>query len=267
LSASEYAAAVDLASGARIEAGLVVAADGRRSQLREAAGLKVTSWPYRQTGIVTLVSHDRPHNGTAVQHFLPSGPFAMLPLPGDRTCITWSEEASRAAAILALSDADFLAEVDLRVGGRLGTLSLAGPRRSWPLEMHLARAYVAPRFALVGDAAHGVHPIAGQGLNLAFRDVAALTECVTETARLGFDIGSHTALERYEQWRRFDSAMSATAFDALNRLFSADQTLLRSTRELGLGIVDRISLIKRILVEEAAGLSGEVPRLLRGQPV
>jgi 2-octaprenyl-6-methoxyphenol hydroxylase len=258
---------VGLGDGRRLTAALVVAADGRRSPVREAAGIKVVGWPYAQTGIVTTLAHERPHHGVAVQHFLPAGPFAILPLPGNRSCITWSEDAGEATRILALDDAGFLAEVDRRFGGRLGEIELAGPRRSWPLDMHLARAFVAPRLALVGDAAHGVHPIAGQGLNLALRDVAALAECVVDVMRLGLDAGDAMALERYERWRRFDSTLSAATFDALNRLFSNDVGLLRSAREAGLGLVDRLPFLKRLLVAEAAGLSGELPRLVRGHPI
>ena len=181
--ADETGARVQLADGREIIASLVVAADGRKSPLREAAGIKVIGWNYAQTGIVTTVRHDRPHGGRAVQHFLPAGPFAILPLTGNRSCITWTEEAREAARILALDDAGFLAEVEKRFGGKLGAIALDGPRQSWPLELHLARRYVGPRFALVGDAAHGVHPLAGQGLNLAFRDVAALVEVIVDSVR------------------------------------------------------------------------------------
>ncbi len=209
--------------------------------------------------------HEKPHGGRAVQHFLPSGPFAILPLTGNRSCITWSEEEKRAKEILALDDAGFLAEVEQRFGYRLGAIVLEGPRASWPLDMHLARALVADRFALIGDAAHGVHPIAGQGLNLGLRDVAALTEVVADAARLGLDIGSVTVLERYERWRRLDSALSAATFDALNRLFSNDWTVLRTARDFGLGLVDRMPGLKQFFVTEAAGLTGDVPKLLRGE--
>lgn len=258
---------VTLADGGAIAASLLVAAEGRRSRLREAAGIKVVGWSYSQTGIVVTVRHDRPHGGRAVQHFLPSGPFAILPLTGNRSCITWTEDAVEARRILALDDADFLAEVDKRFGGKLGALSLDGPRQSWPLEMHLARRYVGPRFALIGDAAHGVHPIAGQGLNLAFRDVAALVEVLSDAIRLGFDAGDAQALVRYERWRRFDSTISAATFDGLNRLFSSDRALIRSGRDFGLGLVDRMPMLKRFFVGEAAGLTGELPRLLKGEPV
>ena len=258
---------VTLADGGAIAASLLVAAEGRRSRLREAAGIKVVGWSYPQIGIVVTVRHDRPHGGRAVQHFLPSGPFAILPLTGNRSCITWTEDAVEAKRILALDDADFLAEVDKRFGGKLGALSLDGPRQSWPLEMHLARRYVGPRFALIGDAAHGVHPIAGQGLNLAFRDVAALVEVLSDSIRLGFDAGDAQALVRYERWRRFDSTISAATFDGLNRLFSSDRALIRSGRDFGLGLVDRMPMLKRFFVGEAAGLTGELPRLLKGEPV
>ena len=258
---------VQLAGGAEIAAALLVAAEGRNSPLREAASIKVVGWSYPQTGIVTTVRHDRPHGGRAVQHFLPSGPFAILPLTGNRSCITWTEDASEAARILALDDAGFLREVDKRFGGKLGAIALDGPRQSWPLEMHLARRYVGQRFALIGDSAHGVHPLAGQGLNLAFRDVAALVESIAEAVRLGFDAGDAQALARFERWRRFDSAVSAATFDGLNRLFANDMTLVRSAREVGLGIVNRLPTLKRFFVSEAAGLTGELPRLLKGEAV
>jgi 2-octaprenyl-6-methoxyphenol hydroxylase len=222
-------------------------------------------WSYPQTGITTTVGLAQPHAGRATQHFLPSGPFAILPLPGDRASITWTEDRQRAHAILALDDAGFIAEVAKRFGHRLGAITLAGPRAAWQLDMHLARGLIADRFALVGDAAHGVHPIAGQGLNLGLRDVAALAEVVADAARLGLDFGSVAVLERYERWRRLDSALSAATFDALNRLFSNDWTLLRSARDFGLGLIERMPGLKRLFVAEAAGLSGDVPRLLRGE--
>ncbi len=263
----ETEARVRLADGSELRSSLLVAAEGRRSRLREAAGIKVVGWSYPQIGIVTTVRHELAHGAQAVQHFLPSGPFAILPLKGNRACITWTEDANEARRILALDDAGFLAEVEKRFGGKLGAVALDGPRQSWPLEMHLARRYVGPRFALIGDAAHGVHPLAGQGLNLAFRDVAALTEVVSEAVRLGFDPGDAQALTRYERWRRFDSVVSAATFDGLNRLFASDLTLLRSAREFGLAVVDRMPALKRFFVGEAAGLTGELPRLLKGEAV
>lgn len=258
---------IRLGSGAVLGAELLIAADGRRSRVRDMAGIKTVSWDYGQTGIVVTVAHERAHEGTAVQHFLPAGPFAILPLPGTSSCITWSEQRDVARRILALDDAAFVGEVEKRSGGRLGRLTLAGPRQSWPLDMVLARQTVAARFALAGDAAHGVHPIAGQGVNLALRDVAALTEVLAETARAGMALGSATALERYQRWRRFDAASAALAFDGLNRLFSSDSTLLRAARGFGLGLVDRLPGLKAMLVSEAAGVTGELPRLLKGERV
>jgi 2-octaprenyl-6-methoxyphenol hydroxylase len=262
-------AAVHLADGRQLLAPLVAAADGRGSRLREAAGIGVVSWKYRQVGIVTIVTHEKPHRSRAVQHFLPAGPFAILPLkaeaPLHRSCITWTEEESWGRALVQLDDAAFLEEAHRRFGYRLGPIALAGPRAAWPLEMHLARALTANRLALVGDAAHLVHPIAGQGLNLGLRDVAALAEVVADAARLGLDIGSGVVLQRYERWRRTDAAMSAAAYDGLNRLFSNDWAALRTLRDAGLRLVDRMPGLKQLLVAEAAGLTGDVPRLLRGE--
>lgn len=256
---------IALDDGRTVRASLLVGAEGRGSPSRRHAKIKAVSWTHDQTAIVTTIAHERPHEGRAIQHFLPAGPFAILPLQGNRACLTWTEDAEQARRILALNDAGFLDEIETRVAGRLGALELTGPRQSWPLATHLTRAYVAPRFALVGDAAHGVHPIAGQGVNLAFRDVAALAEIVTDTLRLGLDPGSLEALGRYERWRRFDSAMSAAAFDGLNRLFSNDGTLMRAARDFGLGLVDRLPEMKRHLVAEAAGLTGDLPRLFKAE--
>lgn len=270
-SADDGGIAVRLSDGTELAASLLVAADGRRSVVREMAGLKTVGWGYGQSGIVVTVAHEKPHDGVAVQHFLPAGPFAILPLPPrdgrNRSCITWSEATDEARRIMALDDAGFLAELDRRFGGRLGAVALAGPRAAWPLDVHLARRTVAKRVALAGDAAHGVHPIAGQGLNLAMRDCAALIEVLAETARVGLDIGSAQALERYERWRRFDSLSSTAAFDGLNRLFSNDWTLVRAARDVGLGLVDRLPGVKSWLVREAAGLTGDVPKMLRGELV
>lgn len=256
---------ITLRDGSELTASLLVGAEGRRSASRDGAGIKTVGWRYRQSAIVTTIAHERPHGGRATQHFLPAGPFAILPLPGERSCLTWTEDADAAARILALDDDGFLAEVETRVAGRLGRVQVVGPRQCWLLEMHLARAYVAPRFALVGDAAHGVHPIAGQGVNLAFRDAAALSEIAADSLRLGLDPGSMEALGRYEKWRRFDSFVSAAAFDGLNKLFSNDSTLLRAARDFGLGLVDRLPGLKRHLVAEAAGLTGDLPRLFKSE--
>jgi 2-octaprenyl-6-methoxyphenol hydroxylase len=264
---SDVGITVSLRDREPLVASLLVGAEGRRSATREAAGIETLGWKYDQIAIVTTIGHAKPHNGHAIQHFLPGGPFAILPLTGDRSCITWSENAAEAQRILHLDDAGFLAEVEKRVGGRLGALTLAGPRQSWPLEMHLAKSYVAPRFAVIGDAAHGVHPIAGQGVNLAFRDVAALTEVLAESRRIGLDLGDWDTLKRYERWRRFDSAVSAATFDALNRLFSNDNAVLRAARDFGLGVVDRTPLLKKLFVTEASGTLGTLPRLLKGERV
>ncbi|MGD9502252.1 MAG: FAD-dependent monooxygenase [Methyloceanibacter sp.] len=260
-----FAIEVALGRGEKIAASLLVAADGKRSALREEAGIKCVGWSYPQVGIVTTVAHERPHRGCAVQHFLPSGPFAILPLTGNRSSIVWTEDKDAGAAIMAASEEVFLAELGKRFGQRLGALILAGPRQSFGLDMQIARSFVAERFALIGDAAHAVHPLAGQGLNIGMRDVAALTETIVEAARLGLDIGGAVPLERYERWRRFDSAFSAAVMDGLNRLFSNDSAPLRALRDLGLGLVDRVPAVKRFLVSEAAGRTGNVPRLLLGE--
>jgi 2-octaprenyl-6-methoxyphenol hydroxylase len=258
---------VTVSDGRTLSTRLLVGAEGRNSRVRELAGIGTVGWAYRQHGITVTIAHDKPHGGRAVQHFLPGGPFALLPLPGNRTCITWSEDEAIARRIMALPDDGFLAEVDRRVGGRLGAIRLDGPRQTWPLQMFLARAFVGPRVALVGDAAHNVHPIAGQGLNLGLQDVAALAEVFVDDRRVGLDPGRAESLARYERWRRFDTMTAAIGFDALNRLFSNDIGLLRTVRSMGLGLVDRAPFLKRRLVAEAAGVSGTLPRLLKGEPV
>lgn len=261
-------ARLGLADGRRIVARLVVAADGRQSRLREAAGIKVVAWDYPQIAIVTTVRHERAHEGRAVQHFLPAGPFALLPLyDGHRSSLVWSEQREEARRLLALDDAAFLGELERRAGDRLGALTLAGSRRGYPLSMHMSRALVADRLALAGDALRGVHPLAGQGLNLAFRDVGALAEVIVERHRLGLDIGGAEGLERYQRWRRFDSVVSSAAMDGLNRLFSNDSPILRTVRDLGLALIDRSRAMKQAFVEEAAGVTGDLPRLIRGEPL
>jgi 2-octaprenyl-6-methoxyphenol hydroxylase len=256
---------VHLASDSTLKSRLLVAADGKRSGLRQRAGIKTIGWAYPQVGIVATVAHERPHHGKAVQHFLPAGPFAILPLTGNRSSIVWSEDPERAKELMAGSEDAFVAELTRRFGHRLGEIALEGPHQSFPLELQIARSFIADRLALVGDAAHAVHPLAGQGLNIGIRDVAALAETLVETARLGLDIGSSITLERYQRWRRFDSAFSATVMDGINRLFSNDSAPLRAIRDLGLGLVDRAPGLKRFLVREAAGGTGDVPRLLKGE--
>lgn len=250
-----------------LQASLCVAADGRDSPLREAHGIKTIGWAYEQTGIVATIAHERPHLGTAHELFLPSGPFAILPMTGNRSSIVWTERSAQAPAFLALDDAAFVAEVAQRFGDQWGAISLDGPRWSYALSMHLALTYVAPRFALAGDAAHGVHPIAGQGLNLGLRDAAALTETVVEARRLGLDVGSEAVLSRYQSWRRFDNALFTASFDALNRLFSNDIAPIAAARRFGLDMVDSIAPLKRFFMRQAAGDGRDAPRLMRGEAV
>lgn len=256
---------VVLASGRSVEAGLIVAADGVRSHLRDLAGISTIRFDYDQMGIVTTVEHERPHGGRAVEHFLPAGPFAILPLTGNRSSLVWNERTSDAKRMMAMDDFTFSLELERRFGKQLGVVKEKGPRKAFPLGMVLARSYVAPRFALIGDAAHGIHPIAGQGLNLGFKDVAALSEVIVEASRLGQDIGALDVLERYQSWRRFDVVQMGMTCDLLNRLFSNKSDVLRHIRDFGLGVVERLPGLKRMFIEEAAGNKGDVPRLLRGE--
>lgn len=256
-----------LGSGRAIAARLLVAADGGRSRLRSLAGIGTVSWPYPQSGIVVTVEHERPHHGRAVEHFLPGGPFAILPLKGNRSSLVWSEREDIARRIVAGDEDIFRFELERRFGRQLGAITPVGKPRAFPLGLTLARAFVAERFALAGDAAHGIHPIAGQGLNLGFRDVAALAETIVEAHRLGLDIGSATVLERYQSWRRFDSFEMGAITDVLNRLFSNDNPVLRLVRDVGLGLVDRLPAMKRMFISEAAGEGGDLPRLLRGEAI
>lgn len=263
----DNASELTLRDGTVVSAALTIAADGRQSKLRDAAGIRTIGWGYPQTGIVARVKFEEPHNGVAIQHFLPGGPFAILPLTANRACITWSAGKEQAARMAALDDAGFLSELDLRIGGRFGAIALDGPRQSWPLDLRLPRRLISPRFALVGDAAHGVHPIAGQGVNLAFRDAAAMVEVLADAGRIGLDLGNGTHLERYQRWRRFDSTMSASLYDGLNRAFSADSMVLRAGRGAALGVLDRIPSLKDMIISEAAGVTGDLPKLARGEAV
>jgi 2-octaprenyl-6-methoxyphenol hydroxylase len=256
---------VKLGAGETLRCRLLVAADGARSRLREIAGIPTYGWSYGQSGIVTTVAHERDHQGRAEEHFLPSGPFAILPLKGRRSSIVWTEESCAAQRYVALPDDLFLAELERRFGLHLGDLALAGPRRAYPLSLFVARAFVAERLALVGDAAHVIHPIAGQGLNMGLRDVAALAEAVTDAVRLGLDPGGADVLDRYQAWRRFDTMAMGIATDGLNRLFSNNSDALRFIRDAGLGVVDRLPALKRLFIREAAGVVGDVPKLLRGE--
>src|SRR5689334_6945592 len=256
---------VVLADGATIAASLLVAADGARSKLREQAGIATHGWEYDQSGIVVTVGHERDHHGRAEEHFLPAGPFAILPLTGKRSSLVWTETRKEAARITALSDEEFHTELEQRFGLHLGEIKALDKPRAFPLGYFVARSFIADRLALIGDAAHVIHPIAGQGLNMGLKDVAALAEVVVDAARLGMDPGGASVLERYQRWRRFDTMAMGLATNSLNFLFSNESTLLRTVRDIGLGLVDRAPPLKSMFIRQAAGLSGEVPRLLKGE--
>ena len=255
---------VDVGDTAPLAARLLVAADGARSKLRERAGIATHGWDYGQSAIVTTVAHERDHGGRAEEHFLPAGPFAILPLTGRRSSIVWTE-TDAAERIIALPDDEFHAELEKRFGLHLGDIAVVGPRRAFPLGLQVARTFIGERLALIGDAAHVIHPIAGQGLNMGLRDVAALAEAIVDAARLGLDPGGPDVLERYQRWRRFDTMTMGVATDGLNRLFSNRSDVLRLVRDVGLGLVERIPALKRVFIREAAGFTGEVPKLLRGE--
>jgi len=257
--------AAELDDGSAVSARLLVAADGSRSTLRTGAGIATHGWNYGQSAIVINVAHERDHRGRAEENFLPAGPFAILPLTGRRSSIVWTETTAEAKRIVALPDDAFQAELEQRFKLQLGEISVIGARRVHPLGFFVARSFIAERLALIGDAAHVIHPIAGQGLNMGLKDVAALAEVVVDAARLGLDPGSADVLERYQRWRRFDTMAMGLATDGLNRLFSNRSDMLRVARDVGLGLVDRLPNLKRLFIREAAGLIGEVPKLLRGE--
>ena len=260
-------AVATLGNGERVSARLCFAADGRGSPTRQAAGIKTVGWDYGQMGIVSTVEHELPHEGVAQEYFLPGGPFAILPMVGNRSSLVWTEKMADAKAILSLDNDAFAEEMRARFGDYLGECRPVGPRWSYPLTLQLARDYVRPRLALVGDAAHGIHPIAGQGLNLGLRDVAAAAEVVVDAARLGLDIGALDVLERYQSWRRFDNVALSLVTDGLNRLFSNDIAPIRLARDLGLGAVAQMGPLRRFFMRHAAGMIGDLPRLLRGEAV
>ncbi|OFX04725.1 MAG: hypothetical protein A3E78_16460 [Alphaproteobacteria bacterium RIFCSPHIGHO2_12_FULL_63_12] len=264
-------ATVTLADGRRLTAPLVIAADGRYSPSRGEAGLRVNTWSYPQTGIVATVAHERPHEGVAQEFFLPSGPFAILPMTGGaydgrfsphRSNLVWTEAKATAPAYLALDDEKFLAAIRARFGDYLGEVSLAGPRWSYPLAFHLAQSFVGPRLALIGDAAHAIHPIAGQGYNLGVKDIAALVETLADARGLGLDIGSLSTLDAYQRWRRFDSAALAFGGDALVRLFSNDVAPLRLARDIGMGAVNAVPPLRKIFMKQAGADLGRLPTLM-----
>ncbi|WP_428031886.1 ubiquinone biosynthesis hydroxylase [Ancylobacter sp.] len=257
--------ALRLADGSEAATSLLAACDGGRSKLRALAGIGVTGWPYGQSAIVMTVGHERPHGGKAIEHFLPAGPFAMLPLTGNRCSIVWTEETDTAGRLLSLPRVLLKDELEQRFGLELGEIDILDEPKAFPLGFQMARAFVGDRFALVGDAAHTIHPIAGQGINMGLRDVAALAEAVTDAARLGLDIGGEGVLERYQRWRRFDTLAMGMATDGLNRLFGMRSDAVRLARDVGLGLVERAPALKAFFIRDAAGIGGASPRLLRGE--
>ncbi len=254
-----------LSNESEIAARVLIGCDGRGSMTAQRAGIKRTGWAYGQTALVCAIAHEQPHEGVAHQFFMPSGPLAILPLTENRSSIVWTESTDQAARISAMDAPAYLDVLRPRFGSYLGEISLAGARYSYPLALSLANSFVADRVALVGDAAHGVHPIAGQGLNAGLRDVAALTEVFVDANRRGEDIASPVVLARYQEWRRFDAMTLGLATDAFNRMFSNDNPVLRGLRGLGMGVVNALPGLRRSFIREAAGLSGEVPCLLKGE--
>ena len=260
-------AQVRLADGTEYCSQLIAAADGRNSPAREAAGIAMRGWTYDQMAIVATVEHDLPHHGRAEEHFMPSGPFAILPLLGNRASLVWTERKKDAERIVSLPEEGFLGELVARFGDHLGSVRVIGGRHAYPLSVFVAQEFAGPRLALVGDAAHVLHPLAGLGFNLGLRDVAALAECIHDAVALGLDPGSDAVLQRYTAWRRFDTVLTAAAVDGLNRLFGNDNALLRLLRDAGLAAVNRMPMLKTGFVNEAAGNSGSLPKLLRGERV
>ncbi|MDA7966448.1 FAD-dependent monooxygenase [Ruegeria sp.] len=256
-----------LDDGSTVTGGLIVGCDGRRSGTAQRAGIKRTGWDYGQTALVCAIEHDLPHHGIAHQFFMPPGPLAILPLTGNRSSIVWSERTEAAQHINALPEAEYLQVLRPRFGDFLGDIRLQGDRFTYPLNLTIANSFITDRLALVGDAAHGMHPIAGQGLNAGLRDVGALAEVLTLAGRRGEDFGSTLVLERYQEWRRFDTAALAMATDVFNRLFSNDNPLLRIGRDIGMGVVGSLPGLRRGFVREAAGLTGDLPKLLQGRPI
>ncbi|HEV8389362.1 MAG TPA: UbiH/UbiF/VisC/COQ6 family ubiquinone biosynthesis hydroxylase [Dongiaceae bacterium] len=276
LDLTSEAARVTLDNGRGLTARLVVAADGKQSALRRMAGIGSRQFGYHQTAIVCTVAHEKPHGAVAHEHFLPAGPFAMLPMTDEtladgsqrhRSSIVWSEDPRLVPMLLKLDEEAFGQEIERRFGLSLGQVRPLGPRFSYPLTMTLADSYVRERFALAGDAAHGIHPIAGQGFNLGVRDVAALAEVLVEAGRAGLDLGSLEVLDRYARWRRFDNIMLSTFMDGLTRLFSNDFAPLRLARDIGFALFNRTMPLKRLAMRHAMGIVGKLPRLVQGRPL
>ena len=260
-------AELSLDDGSILTGSLLIGCDGRHSGTAMRSGIRRTGWDYGQTALVCAIEHDLPHHGIAHQFFMPPGPLAILPLTGNRSSIVWSERTETAQQINALPEDDYLQALRPRFGDFLGDIRLRGDRFSYPLNLTIANSFISDRLALVGDAAHGIHPIAGQGLNAGLRDVGALAEVLTLAGRRGEDIGATLVLERYQEWRRFDTASLAMATDVFNRLFSNDNPLLRIGRDIGMGIVGSFPGLRRSFVREAAGLTGDLPKLLQGRPI
>lgn len=258
---------VKLESGVTIHAQLLIGAEGRKSNLRAQNDIKVRNWDYKQTGIVTTVEHELPHQGIAHEKFYPSGPFAILPLQGNRSSIVWCEPPDRAETIMSLNEAGFNAELKKKFGDFLGDVKSIGLRWSYPLSMQLADDYTAERFCLIGDAVHGIHPIAGQGFNLGLRDIAALTEVLVEGKRIGADLGSELVLERYVHWRRTDNNVLALGMDGLTRLFSNDNPVITFARRAGIAAVEELPEVKKFFMRHARGTVGKLPKLLQGEPL
>lgn len=256
---------ISTTSGARARATLLVACDGARSRLRSMAGIQTVAWTYPQSALTFTLAHERPHEGRAEEHFLPGGPFAVLPLRGNQSSIVWTERTETAQHLAALPDMLFQEELEQRIGHALGVVRPLSKPQLYPLGFAMARSFIAERLALVGDAAHLIHPIAGQGLNMGLRDVAALAEAITDAARAGLDFGAVEVLERYQRWRRFDTLTMGIATDTLNRLFSNRSDVLRMVRDVGMGLVDRMPRLKEFFIRDAAGLTGAVPKLMRGE--
>jgi 2-octaprenyl-6-methoxyphenol hydroxylase len=265
--ADTASAILSLKDGRTLRAPVIIAADGAMSALRAMAGIGVISHDYKQSGIVTTIAHELPHEGVAYEHFLPAGPFASLPLTGNRSSLVWTESSEEAARLKSLPLDEVAGLIETAMGSSLGKVTVEEDLQSFPLRLQLAREFVAPRLALIGDAAHVIHPLAGQGLNLGLKDVAALAETLVDAMRLGLDHGAPDVLARYQQWRRFDTALMAAVTDNLNRLFSNDVAPVRAVRDVGLGLVDRMAPVKDALIARAAGLESNGPRLTRGMPL
>jgi 2-octaprenyl-6-methoxyphenol hydroxylase len=266
-STEEGSVSAQLANGRSLRSRMIVGSDGKTSPTAARAGIRRQGWRYGQTALVCAIAHELPHNGVAHQFFMPPGPLAILPLPGNRSSIVWSETEANAARIQAMDDASYLAVLRPRFGDFLGEIGLAGKRWTYPLALSMTQSFVGPRLALLGDAAHAMHPIAGQGLNAGLKDVAALAEVLADARRRGEDIGRPEVLDRYQRWRRFDTATLLLATDVFNRLFSNDNGVLRLARDIGMGAVNAMPGLRRRFIREAAGLTGDLPRLLKGRPV